>query len=189
MCPGSTATRCWCLVDGRWCELSTWRGLGLPRRVRCRSSSVHKGAPCDHRLGRRRHRLGGGRQGHPLEGGRRGGHPLQSRGRRGRREDATAATRCIPPHNASGATRPRMAPSRSSRPGPVATAHGPPKHLTWEESACYTLTLATAYPMLFGHEPHDLKPGQNVLGLGARRGASGPMRSSSSTPPAPMPSG
>ena len=26
-----------------------------------------------------------------------------------------------------------------------------PKHLTWEESACYTLTLATAYRMLFGH--------------------------------------
>ena len=28
-----------------------------------------------------------------------------------------------------------------------------PKHLTWEESACYTLTLATAYRMLFGHRP------------------------------------
>ena len=26
-----------------------------------------------------------------------------------------------------------------------------PKHLTWEEIACYTLTLATAYRMLFGH--------------------------------------
>ncbi len=38
-----------------------------------------------------------------------------------------------------------------------------PKHLTWEESACYTLTLAPANRMLFGHEPHDLKPGQNVL--------------------------
>ncbi|HIC65816.1 MAG TPA: crotonyl-CoA carboxylase/reductase, partial [Paracoccus sp.] len=25
-----------------------------------------------------------------------------------------------------------------------------PRHLTWEESACYTLTLATAYRMLFG---------------------------------------
>ncbi|MEO1238730.1 MAG: alcohol dehydrogenase catalytic domain-containing protein, partial [Pseudomonadota bacterium] len=25
-----------------------------------------------------------------------------------------------------------------------------PKHLTWEEAACYTLTLATAYRMLFG---------------------------------------
>ncbi|MEO1530889.1 MAG: crotonyl-CoA carboxylase/reductase [Pseudomonadota bacterium] len=45
-----------------------------------------------------------------------------------------------------------------------------PQHLTWEEGACYTLTLATAYRMLFGHEPHDLKPGQNVLVWGASGG-------------------
>jgi crotonyl-CoA carboxylase/reductase len=45
-----------------------------------------------------------------------------------------------------------------------------PKHLTWEESACYTLTLATAYRMLFGHHPHELKPGQNVLIWGASGG-------------------
>ncbi|MDX2274855.1 MAG: crotonyl-CoA carboxylase/reductase [Hyphomonadaceae bacterium] len=45
-----------------------------------------------------------------------------------------------------------------------------PKHLTWEEGACYTLTLATAYRMLFGHEPHELKPGQNVLVWGASGG-------------------
>jgi len=45
-----------------------------------------------------------------------------------------------------------------------------PKHLTWEESACYTLTLATAYRMLFGHSPHDLQPGQNVLVWGASGG-------------------
>jgi crotonyl-CoA carboxylase/reductase len=45
-----------------------------------------------------------------------------------------------------------------------------PKHLTWEEAACYTLTLATAYRMLFGHEPHELKPGQNVLVWGASGG-------------------
>lgn len=45
-----------------------------------------------------------------------------------------------------------------------------PKHLTWEESACYTLTLATAYRMMFGHRPHDLKPGQNVLVWGASGG-------------------
>ncbi|SEK49456.1 crotonyl-CoA carboxylase/reductase [Pacificibacter marinus] len=45
-----------------------------------------------------------------------------------------------------------------------------PKHLTWEESACYTLTLATAYRMLFGHAPHDIKPGQNVLVWGASGG-------------------
>ncbi len=45
-----------------------------------------------------------------------------------------------------------------------------PKHLTWEESACYTLTLATAYRMLFGHHPHELKPGQNALVWGASGG-------------------
>ncbi|WP_298260618.1 crotonyl-CoA carboxylase/reductase [uncultured Litoreibacter sp.] len=45
-----------------------------------------------------------------------------------------------------------------------------PAHLSWEESACYTLTLATAYRMLFGHAPHELKPGQNVLIWGASGG-------------------
>jgi crotonyl-CoA carboxylase/reductase len=45
-----------------------------------------------------------------------------------------------------------------------------PQHLTWEESACYTLTLATAYRMLFGHKPHELKPGENVLIWGATGG-------------------
>jgi len=45
-----------------------------------------------------------------------------------------------------------------------------PKHLTWEESACYTLTLATAYRMLFGHAPHTLKPGDNVLVWGGSGG-------------------
>ncbi|MGR3343506.1 MAG: crotonyl-CoA carboxylase/reductase [Paracoccaceae bacterium] len=45
-----------------------------------------------------------------------------------------------------------------------------PRHLNWEESACYTLTLATAYRMLFGHHPHELKPGQNVLVWGASGG-------------------
>ena len=43
-----------------------------------------------------------------------------------------------------------------------------PHHLTWEESACYTLTLATAYRMLFGHAAaHRLRPGDNVLVWGA----------------------
>ena len=32
------------------------------------------------------------------------------------------------------------------------------------------LTLATAYRMLFGHRPHTLKPGQNVLVWGASGG-------------------
>ena len=45
-----------------------------------------------------------------------------------------------------------------------------PRHLTWEESACYTLTLATAYRMLFGHRPHILKPGDNILVWGASGG-------------------
>ena len=45
-----------------------------------------------------------------------------------------------------------------------------PKHLTWEESACYMLTLATAYRMLFGHRPHILRPGHNVLVWGASGG-------------------
>ncbi len=45
-----------------------------------------------------------------------------------------------------------------------------PAHLTWEESACYTLTLATACRILFGHAPHILKPGDNVLVWGASGG-------------------
>lgn len=45
-----------------------------------------------------------------------------------------------------------------------------PRHLTWAASACYTLTLATAYRMLFGHAPHVLSPGQSVLVWGAAGG-------------------
>ncbi|MDH3235050.1 MAG: crotonyl-CoA carboxylase/reductase [Alphaproteobacteria bacterium] len=45
-----------------------------------------------------------------------------------------------------------------------------PQHLTWEESACYTLVLATAWRMLFGHRPHILRPGHNVLVWGASGG-------------------
>src|SRR3546814_14847715 len=45
-----------------------------------------------------------------------------------------------------------------------------PRHLTWEESGCYTLTLATAYRMLFGHRPHILRPGHHVLVCGASGG-------------------
>jgi len=45
-----------------------------------------------------------------------------------------------------------------------------PRHLTWEESGCYVLTLATAYRMLFGHRPHILRPGHNVLVWGASGG-------------------
>ncbi len=45
-----------------------------------------------------------------------------------------------------------------------------PQHLTWEESASYMLTLATAFRMLFGHNPHQLRPSQNVLVWGASGG-------------------
>ena len=45
-----------------------------------------------------------------------------------------------------------------------------PQHLTWEESGCYTLVLATAWRMLFGHRPHILRPGHNVLVWGASGG-------------------
>ncbi|MBI4967933.1 MAG: crotonyl-CoA carboxylase/reductase [Rhodospirillales bacterium] len=45
-----------------------------------------------------------------------------------------------------------------------------PRHLTWEESGCYVLTLATAYRMLFGFRPHILRPGHNVLVWGASGG-------------------
>ena len=45
-----------------------------------------------------------------------------------------------------------------------------PRHLTWEESGCYVLTLATAYRMLFGFEPNVLRPGDNVLVWGASGG-------------------
>ncbi|WP_050399912.1 crotonyl-CoA carboxylase/reductase [Bradyrhizobium embrapense] len=45
-----------------------------------------------------------------------------------------------------------------------------PTQLSWEESACYTLTLGTAYRMLFCHRPHVIRPGQNVLVWGAAGG-------------------
>lgn len=45
-----------------------------------------------------------------------------------------------------------------------------PAHLSWAESACYVGTLGTAYRMLFGHPPHVVRPGQNVLVWGAAGG-------------------
>ena len=45
-----------------------------------------------------------------------------------------------------------------------------PPQLSWEESGCYMLTLATAYRMLFGHAPHELKPGEYILIWGASGG-------------------
>jgi crotonyl-CoA carboxylase/reductase len=45
-----------------------------------------------------------------------------------------------------------------------------PPHLTWEEAASYMLVLATAERMLFGHRPHDLRPGQWALIWGGSGG-------------------
>jgi crotonyl-CoA carboxylase/reductase len=45
-----------------------------------------------------------------------------------------------------------------------------PAHLTWEEAASYMLVLATAYRMLFGHRPHDLRMGQWALVWGGSGG-------------------
>ena len=81
-----------------------------------------------------------------------------------------AAIRCCRPRSASGATRRRTARSRSSAACSRGSSCPSPNHLSWEESACYTLTLATAYRMLFGHSPHTLKPGDNVLVWGASGG-------------------
>ncbi|MGH1557918.1 hypothetical protein ACRAWD_09370 [Caulobacter segnis] len=95
-------------------------------------------------------------------------------GRRRRRGVQRRRLRCSLPASASGATRTPdgsfaqctcRVQSRQLLPRP--------QHLTWEEAACYTLTLATAYRMLFGHKPHELKPGQNVAVWGASRGAPG----------------
>ena len=63
-----------------------------------------------------------------------------------------------------------MAPSRSSPACRPASCCRSPQHLSWEEASCYTLTLATAYRMLFGHTPHVLGAGQNVLVWGASGG-------------------
>ncbi len=45
-----------------------------------------------------------------------------------------------------------------------------PPTLTWEESGCYMLVLATAWRMLYGHPPHTLQPGMNVLVWGGSGG-------------------
>ena len=55
---------------------------------------------------------------------------------------------------------------RAVHPRAGAAADAAPQHLTWEEAACYTLTLATAYRMLFGHRPHVPEAGPERAGLG-----------------------
>lgn len=45
-----------------------------------------------------------------------------------------------------------------------------PKHLTWEQAACYMLCGSTAYRMLMGWPPHQIEPGDVVLVWGAAGG-------------------
>ena len=45
-----------------------------------------------------------------------------------------------------------------------------PKHLTWEQSACYLLCASTAYRMLMGWAPHTVEEGDAVLVWGAAGG-------------------
>ena len=45
-----------------------------------------------------------------------------------------------------------------------------PKHLTWEAAAAYMLVAATAYRMLHGWAPHDVRPGDVVLIWGGAGG-------------------
>jgi crotonyl-CoA carboxylase/reductase len=45
-----------------------------------------------------------------------------------------------------------------------------PKHLTWEQAACYMLCASTAYRMLMGWSPHTVEPGDVVLVWGAAGG-------------------
>ena len=60
-----------------------------------------------------------------------------------------------------------------------------PQHLTWEEAACYTLTLATAYRMLFGHRAAHAQAGRQRAGLGRLGRARRRSACSSSRPRAP----
>jgi crotonyl-CoA carboxylase/reductase len=45
-----------------------------------------------------------------------------------------------------------------------------PKHLSWDEAACYMLCASTAYRMLAGWPPHAIAPGDHVLVWGAAGG-------------------
>ncbi|MCB1377312.1 MAG: crotonyl-CoA carboxylase/reductase, partial [Alphaproteobacteria bacterium] len=45
-----------------------------------------------------------------------------------------------------------------------------PKHLTWEEAACYMLCASTAYRMLMGWSPNTIEKGDPVLVWGAAGG-------------------
>ena len=85
-------------------------------------------------------------------------------------EEVMAENRCIQSHNKSGDMKQRRIICSVYYCTIKTVIKKTKKHLSWEESGCYTLTLATAYRMLFGHPPHALKPGMNVLVWGASGG-------------------
>ena len=142
-----------------------WAALGTPISTARRAQE----ALSRRRLRRVRHRLRGRLQGEALEGRRRGRHPLQPgrRRRRGvqrRRSDVLAVSQRIWGYETPDGSFAQFCRVQDRQ------LMERPKHLTWEESACYILVLATAYRMLFGHRPHVIRPGQNVLVWGASGG-------------------
>ena len=103
-----------------------------------------------------------------LEGRRRGRRPLQPgrrrrRGMQRRRPDVLRLAAHLGLRDAG-----RLVRAVLPRAGPA--VDGAPEASDLGGGASYTLTLATAYRMLFGHEPHRLKPGDNVLVWGASGG-------------------
>ena len=76
---------------------------------------------------------------------------------------ATAAIRCCRRRSAYGDTRSPDGSFAQFCRRAIAATDAQNRTISWKRSACYTLTLATAYRMLFGHSPHTLKPGDNVL--------------------------
>lgn len=48
--------------------------------------------------------------------------------------------------------------------------HPKPRHLPWEDAACFLLTGGTAYRQLFGWAPHTVEPGDPVLIWGGAGG-------------------
>ncbi len=159
-----------------------WASLGIP----ISPFDVHKARFPYRGFGCIGHRLGRRLQGDALEGRRRGRDSLQPgrrrrRGMQRRRSDVLDQPAHLGLRNARWQLRPVL-----PRPGPAVDARR--RHLTWEEAACYTLTLATAYRMLFGHRPHVLRPGHNVLVWGASGGLGSLRRAACSRPQAPTPS-
>ncbi|GIW73174.1 MAG: hypothetical protein KatS3mg102_2716 [Planctomycetota bacterium] len=174
--PGtSIPTRCWCCVLAAGVNYNgVWAALGQPIS---RARACHRAALPHRRLRCRRHRLGGRPRGAALD--RPGDEVIVHCN-----QELTATDeQCnggdpmlSPTSSASGAMRPRTARSRSSAGSRRSSCCRGPPQLTCEEAACYTLALATAYRMLFGHAAaRTLKPGDNGCWSGGPRAGLGSM--------------